>query len=58
MTLNHFPALLVFAFCVSVALACLTKGDAAGRIKSALWSFFLFVAISMAIAWLMYPFSR
>lgn len=58
MTLSHFPALLVFGLCVSVVLACLTKRDAAARIKSALWSFLLFVLISVAIAWLMYPFSR
>ncbi len=58
MTLNHFQSLLLFALCVSIVLACLTKRSAAGRIKSALWSFFLFIAVAIALAWLMYPFSR
>jgi len=58
MILNHFQSLLVFALCVSVVLACLTKRGTAGRMKSALWSFFLFIAVGIALAWLMYPFSR
>lgn len=58
MTLTHLQSMLLFALCVSVVLACLTKHSVAARIKSALWSFFLFIAVSIVLAWLMYPFSR
>ena len=29
-----------------------------GRVKYAAWSFALFIGVALAIAWLMYPFSR
>lgn len=56
--LNHFAALLIFAFFVSIAIGFLARRTPAGRIRYALWSFMLFVLISIGIAWLMYPFSR
>ena len=55
---GHFPALLIFAAFVSVAVGFLARRTAARRIQYALWSFALFVLVSIAIAWLMYPFSR
>ena len=55
---SHFPALLIFALLASVALACLTQRTAVERVKYAAWSLFLFVAIAVGIAWVMYPFSR
>ena len=58
MTLTHMQSMLLFALCVSVVLACLSKRSVAGRLKSAIWSFFLFIAVSIVLAWLMYPFSR
>lgn len=56
--LSHFAALLIFAAFVSLAIGFLARRTAARRIQYALWSFALFVLVSVAIAWLMYPFSR
>ena len=56
--IGHFPALLIFALMASLALACVTHRTAAGRVRYAVWTFFLFVALAVAIAWAMYPFSR
>lgn len=56
--IGHFSALLIFALMASLALACLTERTAAERIRYAAWSLFLFVAIAIGIAWVMYPFSR
>ena len=58
MHISHFSAMLLFAAFVSVALACLGRRSALGRIKYAAWTFAMFVVISLAIAWIMYPFSR
>ena len=55
---SHFAAMVTFALCVSVAFAVLGRQSAAGRIKYALLSLALFLAIGVGIAWLMYPFSR
>jgi hypothetical protein len=55
---GHFPALLIFALMASLALACVTQRTTTERIKYALGSFFLFVAIAVGIAWAMYPISR
>ncbi|HXR09127.1 MAG TPA: hypothetical protein VN792_00060 [Candidatus Acidoferrales bacterium] len=56
--LSHFAAMIIFALCVSVAFACLGRQTMAGRIRHALWSLALFLAIGVGIAWLMFPFSR
>jgi hypothetical protein len=50
--------MVAFAACVSVAFACLGRQSAGSRIKHALWSLLLFLAIGVGIAWLMYPFSK
>ena len=50
--------MLLFALLASVALAALGKRTTRERMRYAAWTFFLFVAIGVAIAWLMYPFSR
>jgi len=56
--MSHFGALLLFAALVSAAIGALARRTKAGRIRYALWSFALFVIVSVGIAWLMYPFSR
>lgn len=56
--LNHFGAMVAFAVCVSVAFAALARGPVGARVKYAVWSLALFLAIGVGIAWLMYPFSR
>jgi hypothetical protein len=56
--LSHLSAMLLFAFLVSLALACLTQRTRSGGARYALWSFALFVLIGVGVAWLMYPISR
>ena len=56
--LNHFVTMVIFALLVSVAFACVGRHTAATRIKYALLSFLLFLAIGIGVAWLMYPLSR
>lgn len=56
--LSHFRAMVIFALLVSVAFACFGRRTLLGRIKYALLSLALFLAIGVGIAWLMYPFSR
>jgi hypothetical protein len=56
--ISHFAALLTFALMASAALACLTQRSAMDRVRYAVWSLFLFVAVAVGIAWVMYPFSR
>jgi hypothetical protein len=55
---SHLGALFIFAALVSAAIGILSRRTAAGRLRYALWSFVLFVLVSVGIAWLMYPFSR
>lgn len=56
--LSHFGAMLIFALLVSLAFACIGQRTLATRIKYALLSFLLFLAIGVGVAWLMYPLSR
>jgi hypothetical protein len=56
--IGHFPAMVIFALMASLALACVTQRTAAERVKYAAWSLFLFMAVAVGIAWVMYPLSR
>jgi hypothetical protein len=56
--LSHFSAMVIFALFVSMAFACLARKTWAARIKYALWSLVLFLAIGIGVAWLMYPLSH
>ena len=56
--LSHFGAMVIFALLVSIAFACIGRHTTATRIKYALLSFLLFLAIGLGVAWLMYPLSR
>ncbi len=58
MNLNHFQAMLLFAFVISVAFAFLTKRKLDERIKYALWTLLTFLLVAVAAGWLMYPMSR
>ena len=58
MNLNHFQAMLLFAFVVSVAFAFLTKRKLNERVRYALWALLSFLVAAVAIGWLMYPLSR
>jgi hypothetical protein len=50
--------MVIFALFVSMAFACLARHTWAARIKYALWSLALFLAIGIGVAWLMYPLSH
>ena len=56
--MSHFAGMVAFALLVSVALGCLSQQSIKGRVVYAAWSFVLFIGAALAIAWLMYPFSR
>jgi hypothetical protein len=56
--LTHFQALLLFAAIISIAFGFLGRRRPKDRIRYILWSFFLFLAVGIGIAWVMYPFSR
>lgn len=56
--ISHFFAMSLFALLVSVALAGLTKRTAQERIKYAASCFLKFLAVAIAIGWLMFPFSH
>jgi cytochrome bd-type quinol oxidase subunit 2 len=56
--LNHFQAMLVFAFVVSVAFAFLTKRGLRERAMYVLWAFLAFLLVAIGLGWVMYPFSR
>jgi hypothetical protein len=56
--LTHFQAFLLFAAVISIAFGFLGRRRPKDRIKYILWSFSLFLAVGIGIAWAMYPFSR
>lgn len=58
MHLEHFPVMLLCALLISVALASLSKATTKERLTCAIRYFALFVVLSVALAWLMYPFSH
>ncbi len=58
MNMNHFQAMLLFAFVISVAFAFLTKHKLGERLKYAFWAFLAFLVVGVAIGWLMYPMSH
>jgi bacteriorhodopsin len=55
---SHFLAMSLFALLVCIALAGLTKRTAEERTKYAVSCFLKFLAVAIAIGWLMYPFSH
>jgi len=56
--ISHFSAMCLFALLVSIALAGLTKRTALERVRYAASCFLKFLAVGIAIGWLMYPFSH
>jgi len=58
LTLQHFPALLLFAFVVSVAFAFMLKATARERVRYTIRSFTYFVLVSLLAGWVMFLFQR
>jgi hypothetical protein len=56
--LGHFTSLLLTALLISVIFAWLTRTTTKERIACALRFFLYFVVISVALGWLMFPFTR
>ena len=55
---SHLILMLLFALLISVVLAALLRATVGERVRYASRSFALFVVAGLAIAWLVYPFSR
>jgi hypothetical protein len=58
LNLAPFPALLLCALLISVVFACVCEPTTKQRFFAAIRYFVIFVILSLAIAWLMYPFTR
>jgi hypothetical protein len=58
MKLTHFQLMVLFALLSSIALGALQRGTTEDRIRSAAWTFLMFLGIGIAIAWVIYPFSH
>ncbi len=56
--LTHFQAFLLFAVVISVAFGFLGRRRPKDRVKSILWSLFLFLVVGIGVGWAMFPFSR
>ena len=56
--ISHWWAMCLFSLLVSVALAGLTKRTPSERAKYVASCFLKFLAVGIAIGWLMYPFSH
>jgi hypothetical protein len=55
MTLSHFEALVVFAVIVSTVFALITKNGPREQFRYGLFVFFSFLAVAIAVGWIMYP---
>ena len=58
MAMSHFPAMVLYAFLVSVVFGVIAKSTTRERLLYGLKSFALFIVIALLIGWLMYPFPR
>ena len=56
--MSQFLDMSWFALIVSAVLGLMSRQTVMERIKYAVYAFLAFMVISIAIAWLMYPFSR
>lgn len=56
--ISHFPAMVLYAFLVSVVFGVIAKNTTRERLLYGLKSFALFIGIALLIGWLMYPFPR
>lgn len=56
--MSHFADMVWFALIISVALGVLSRSTVVDQVKYAALSFVAFMVISIAIAWLMFPFSH
>jgi hypothetical protein len=53
--LSHFEALFVFAMLVSTVFALITKNEPRDQFRYGVFVFLSFLAVALAVGWLMYP---
>jgi hypothetical protein len=55
MSLSHFEALVVFALIVSTVFALITKNGPREQLRYGVFVFLSFLAVAIAVGWIMYP---
>jgi hypothetical protein len=55
MTLSHFESLVVFALIVSTVFALITKNGPREQLRYGVFVFLSFLAVAIAVGWIMYP---
>ena len=55
MNLSHFESLLIFSFLVSVVFALITKNTPREQFRYGVFVFVSFLAVAIAIGWIMFP---
>ncbi len=55
MVISHFPAMVIFAFFVSVVFGTLSGNTLGERLKYGAKSFGAFLGIAVLLGWIMYP---
>lgn len=58
MKISHSAGMALFALLVSVGFAGLGRRTTGASLRQVGWSFLLFMAAAIALAWLLYPLSR
>ena len=58
MVISHFPAMVLYAFLVSVVFGVIAKNTTRERLIYGIKSFALFIGIALLIGWVMFPFPR
>jgi hypothetical protein len=53
--LSHFQALLVFSLLVSTVFALITKNTPREQFRYGIFVFLSFLAVAIAIGWIMFP---
>ena len=55
MNLSHFKALFIFSLLVSIVFALITKNTPREQFRYGVFVFVSFLAVAVAIGWIMYP---
>ena len=55
MSLSHFEALTAFAVIVSTVFALITKNGPREQLRYGVFVFLSFLAVAIAVGWIMYP---
>ena len=55
MRLSHFEALVIFALIVSTVFSLITKNGPREQLRYGVFVFISFLAVALAVGWLMYP---